>query len=61
MRRDRGFEELRGGTWVEVGVASDRIEAGKLGQKHERYATDVMEKGEEIFRAGTRETRDKKG
>lgn len=42
-------------------MANDRFEAGKLGQKYERYATDVTGKRDEIFRAGTRETRDKKG
>ena len=41
-------------------MASDRLDAGKLGQKHERCATDVTGQGEEIFRAVTRETRDKK-
>lgn len=50
----------RGGV-VEVGVASDRFEAVKLGQKYERYATDVTGKRDEMSRAGTRETRDKKG
>jgi hypothetical protein len=51
---------LEGGTWVDAGVAaSDRFEAGKVGQNHERYATYVT--GErEIFRAGARGTRDKK-